>query len=69
VPKQATQYFGSLFEVICPSDSIFISCAQATDIAIVAGLTSTNLKTVTGTAITTVATSQNINSANTGASY
>lgn len=69
VPKQANQYFGSLFEISCPSDSIFISCAQATDISIVSGLTSTNLKTVTGASITTVATSQNITSANTGASF
>jgi len=69
VPNQATQYFGSLFEIACPSDSIFISCAQSTDIAIVTGLTSTNLKTLTGAGITTLATSQNINSANNGASY
>ena len=69
VPKQANQYFGSLFEISCPSDSIFISCAQASDISIVSGLTSTNLKTVTGAAITTVATSQNITSANNGASF
>jgi hypothetical protein len=68
VPKQAGQYFGSLFEIICPSDQIFISCATASDIVIVSGLTSTNLKTVTGTALTSVINSQNITSATNGAS-
>ena len=67
VPKQAGQYFGSLFEIRCPGNQIFISCAQATDIVVVSGLTSSNLKTVTGTALTSVINSQNITSATNGA--
>ena len=68
VPKQAGQYFGSLFEIQCPSNQIFISCAQASDIVIVSGLTSANLKTITGDALTTVINTQNITSATNGAS-
>ena len=66
VPTQTTQYFGSLFEIQCPADSIFVSCATTDNIVIVSGLTSTNLKTVTGTALTSVVTSQQITSANFG---
>jgi hypothetical protein len=66
VPKQGAQYFGSLFEIQCPSDKIFISCATAQDIAIVSGLTSDNIKTVTGQALNSVVTSQNITSATFG---
>ena len=66
VPKQDSQYFGSLFEIQCPSDKIFISCATAQDIAIVSGLTSDNIKTVTGQALNSVVTSQNITSATFG---
>jgi len=51
VPKQSSQYFGSLFEIQCPSNQLFISCAQASDIVIVSSLTSSNLKTVTGNAL------------------
>jgi hypothetical protein len=67
VPKQAGQYFGSLFEIRCPGNQIFVSCATADDIVIVAGLTSTNLKTVTGTGLTSITNSQNITSATNGA--
>jgi len=51
VPKQADQYFGSLFEIKSAGNQLFISCAQATDIVVVSGLTSSNIKTVTGTAL------------------
>ena len=68
VPKQSGQYFGSLFEIKCPNDQIFLSCALATDIVIVSGLTSTNLKTVTGSALTNVVNSQNLTSASNGVS-
>jgi len=67
VPKQAGQYFGSLFEIKCPSDQIFVSCASATDIVVVSGLTSGNLKTVTGQALTDVTLTQTITSATNGA--
>ena len=67
VPKKSGQYFGSLFEIKCPSNEIFLSSATANEIVVVAGLTSANLKTVTGVALNTV-TSQQITSANYGAS-
>ena len=67
VPKQSGQYFGSLFEIKCPSNQIFLSSATASEINIVSGYTSTNLKTVTGTALGSVATTQQITSANYGA--
>ena len=67
VPNQTGQYFGSLFEIKCPSNGIFLSCATTTDILVVAGLTNTNLKTVTGTGLASLVTSQQITSANYGA--
>lgn len=66
VPVQTGQYFGSLFEIKCPSNSIFISCATVDNVQVVTGLTSSNLKTVTGNALTEV-TTQQITSANYGA--
>jgi hypothetical protein len=68
VPKNTGQFFGSLFEIQCPSNQIFLSSAVASDINVVSGLTSANLKTVTGTALASVVTSQQITSANYGAS-
>jgi hypothetical protein len=68
VPKQSGQYFGSLFEIQCPANQLFISCAKASDIAIVSGFTSSNLKTVTGDALTNAIISQNITSAPNGVS-
>ena len=67
VPIQTGQYFGSLFEITCPSNSIFLSCATTANIQVVSGLTSTNLKTVTGTALAETVSSQQITSANYGA--
>jgi hypothetical protein len=67
VPAQTGQYFGSLFEIKCPNNSIFLSCATTANIQVVAGLTSTNLKTVTGTALASTVASQQITSANYGA--
>jgi hypothetical protein len=67
VPSQTGQYFGSLFEIQCPSDSIFLSCATTDNINVVTGLTSTNLKTVTGSALASAASGQQIVSANYGA--
>jgi len=67
VPTQSDLYFGSLFEIQCPSNQIFISCATTDNIVIVSGLTATNLKTVTGNALNSVITSQNVISAPLGA--
>ena len=66
VPKQGNLYFGSLFEVQCPSNKIFVSCATTADINVVAGLTSDNIKTVTGVGLDSVVSSQNITSATFG---
>ena len=68
VPTQPDLYFGSLFEIQCPSNKIFISCATTDNIVVVSGLTPTNLKTVTGSALNSVTTSQNVISAPYGAS-
>jgi hypothetical protein len=68
VPRQAGKYFGSLFEIKCPGDQIFVSCATASDITVVTGLTSNNLKTITGQGLTTLLDSQTITSATNGAS-
>jgi hypothetical protein len=67
VPTQTGQYFGSLFEIQCPSDSIFLSCATTANIRVVSGLTSSNLKTITGSGLGTLTNSQQITSANYGA--
>lgn len=66
VPKQTNQYFGSLFEIQCPSNNIFVSSATANDIIIVPGFTSTNLKTVTSSSTVNSISSQNIVSASSG---
>jgi hypothetical protein len=67
VPRQAGSYFGSLFEIQCPSDQIFINGATVSDLEIIAGITSGNIKSVTGTALDSIYT-QNITSSNYGAS-
>lgn len=55
VPKQANLTFGSLFEVSCNSDEIFVSAAQVTDIEIIDQLTETQLQS-SGTIVTKVNT-------------
>jgi hypothetical protein len=67
VPRQDGLYFGSLFEITCPSNQIFINGANVDDVEIITGITSSNIKSVTGTAITAVSTNQNVTSANYGA--
>ena len=67
VPRQAGKYFGSLFEIKCPGDQIFVSCATASDISVVSGLTSNNLKTITGQGLASLLDSQLITSATYGA--
>ena len=66
VPKQGNLYFGALFEIKCPSNQILISCATGADINVVAGLTGDNSRTVTGSGLSSVVTSQNITSATFG---
>ena len=66
VPVRGDLYFGSLFEIQCPSNQIVVSCATAENIAIVTGLTSDNMKTVVGTSTKSLVSSQNITSATFG---
>lgn len=56
VPKQANLSFGSLFEVSCNSDEIFVSSAQVSDIDVIDQLTETQLQ-ASGTVITRVTSS------------
>jgi hypothetical protein len=65
VPRQDGAYFGSLFEIKCPSNQIFINGATVADIEIISGITSSNIKSVTGNALTEVYT-QNVTSSNYG---
>jgi len=65
VPTQSGSYFGSLFEISCPSDQIFISTATVANIEIITGITSGNIKSVTGTALNSVS-NQTITSATYG---
>lgn len=67
VPRQEGSYFGSLFEIKCPGDQIFINGATVDDLEIIEGITSGNIKSVTGTALETLYT-QNITSSSYGAS-
>ena len=67
VPSQPGSYFGNLFEIQCPSDQIFISCATTDSINIVSGFTSTNLKTIT-TTTANIGGNQTVTSATLGGS-
>jgi hypothetical protein len=53
VPKQASQTFGSLFEIKSESDEIFINAAQVSDVEIIDEITASNLQ-ATGNVITSV---------------
>lgn len=53
VPKQASQSFGSLFEIKSESDEIFINTAQVSDVEIIDEITATNLQ-ASGSVITSV---------------
>lgn len=62
VPAQPGTYFGSLFEIQCPSDQIFLSCATTDNITIVSGFTSTNMKTITTQPTNSLVNSQTVTS-------
>ena len=62
VPVKPDSFFGSLFEIQCSTDSIFISCATADNIVIVSGLTSTNIKSITSTPVNNLTNNQTITS-------
>lgn len=57
VPKQVSKAFGSLFEVKCSSDEIFISGATVDDVEIISSITSDRLRTTAE--ITTNTTNNN----------
>ena len=44
VPKQADQTFGSLFEISCEKDEIFVSGATVDDIEIITSITASKIK-------------------------
>ena len=67
VPLQSDLYFGSLFQISCPSNQIFINGATVDNIEIILGITGANIRTVTGSALTSISSNQNITSANYGA--
>jgi hypothetical protein len=58
VPRQSGLNFGSLFEIKSASDQLFINGATVDDIDIISGITSSNIKSVSGTANTTSVSSQ-----------
>ena len=69
VPKQAGLNFGSLFEIKSESDELFVNGATVDDIEIIAGITTSNIKSVSGTLLeSTVESQQTITSATYGAS-
>lgn len=62
VPTQSGLNFGSLFEITANKDQLFISGATVNEIEIITGITTTNIKSVSGTSITTSASQQSITS-------
>jgi len=59
VPRQGTSNFGSLFEITCNGDQLFISTATVNDIEIVTGITATGIKAIpTQATMSTTASSQ-----------
>ena len=58
VPRQSGLNFGSLFEIKSASDQLFINGASVDDIEIISGITSTSIKSVSGTAVDTTSTTQ-----------
>jgi hypothetical protein len=67
VPRQSGLNFGSLFEIKSASDQIFVNGATVDDIEIITGITSSNIKSVSGTAVSTATTTtQNITSSQYG---
>lgn len=57
VPKQANQVFGSLFELGCESDEVFISSATVDDVAIIDAVSASRLQATGGVVVTDVQSS------------
>ena len=67
VPKQSGLNFGSLFEIKSNSNELFINGATVDDIEIITGITSSNIKSVSGTTVeSTVTSTQNLSSSQYG---
>ena len=67
VPKQSGLNFGSLFEIKSSSDQLFINSATVDDIEIIAGITMTNIKSVSNVNIdSTLLTQSTITSSSYG---
>jgi hypothetical protein len=58
VPRQTGLNFGSLFEIKSATDQLFINGATVDDIEIISGITSTAIKSVSGTLLASNVTSQ-----------
>jgi hypothetical protein len=69
VPRQAGLNFGSLFEIKSANDQLFINGATVDDIEIISGITSSVIKSTSGTLLqSTVSSQQTITSSTYGAS-
>jgi hypothetical protein len=51
VPKSDTQVFGSLYEIVCENDEIFVNAANVSDVEIIDSITAARLK-ATGVVVT-----------------
>jgi len=51
VPKSDTQVFGSLYEIVCENDEIFVNAASVADVEVIDSITAARLK-ATGTVVT-----------------
>jgi hypothetical protein len=58
VPRQSGLNFGSLFEIKSSTDQLFVNGATVDDIDIITGITSSAIKSVSGTIIASNASSQ-----------
>jgi hypothetical protein len=68
VPRMGGLGFGSLFEIKSASDQLFVNGATVDDIEIISGITSTSIKSVAGTTVSsTISEQQNITSSSYGA--
>jgi hypothetical protein len=58
VPRQSGLNFGSLFEIKSSTDQLFVNGASVDDIEIITGITSSAIKSVSGTLITSNSSAQ-----------
>jgi len=66
VPRSGKLNFGSLFEIKSTSDELFINGASVNDIEIISGITSSTIKSVSGTNVDTTTITQNVTSSTYG---